>query len=106
MAAHQALAACDSVVDRLHKMCCEPDRSPRMLAIKDSIASIQAELNAAEGEPASLERALSHLMDVGGQIGWLQIGCCAEARMPLYAEALERLTAVQLNINETIGNAH
>jgi hypothetical protein len=90
----RALADCDAVVDRLHKICCEPDRSPRMLAIKETIASVRAELDA------------SSLMDIGAQIGYLQVGCCAPARMPLYADALNYLSVAQLNIDKPAGMTH
>jgi len=46
-AARLALAECDAVVNRLHKMCCEPDRSPRLLEVKALIGSVGAELDAA-----------------------------------------------------------
>jgi hypothetical protein len=103
---HQALADCDAVVDRLHKMCCEPDRSPRMLAIKETIASVRAELDASSDDTEALDRALASLMDIGAQIGYLQVGCCAPARMPLYADALNYLSVAQLNIDRPAGMTH
>jgi len=45
-------------------------------------------------------------MDIGGQIGHLHVGCCAPARMPLYADALSSLTDVQLSINQSAGRGH
>ncbi len=102
----RALADCDAVVDRLHKICCEPDRSPRMLAIKETIASVRAELDASSDDNGALDRALSSLMDIGAQIGYLQVGCCAPARMPLYADALNYLSVAQLNIDKPAGMTH
>jgi hypothetical protein len=102
----QALAGCDAVVDRLHKMCCEPDRSPRMLAIKDTIASVRADLDTSSDDTGALDRALASLMDIGAQIGYLQVGCCATARMPLYADALNHLSVAQLNIDRPAGMTH
>lgn len=46
------------------------------------------------------------LRDAGSRLGALQVECCAEARMPLYAEALESLTATQLNMNRELGRGH
>jgi hypothetical protein len=102
----KALADCDAVVDRLHKMCCEPDRSPRMLAIKDTIVSVSADLDASSDDTGALDRALASLMDIGAQIGYLQVGCCAPARMPLYADALNHLSVAQLNIDRPAGMTH
>ena len=104
--ARTALLHTFGVIDRLHKMCCEPDRSPRMLALKESIASATTDLGAVQADPAALDRAITTLVDIGGELGRLQVECCAPARMPLYADALEHLTEVQLKINESVGQAH
>ncbi len=101
-----ALDRADAVVDRLHKMCCEPDRSPRMLAIKDGMAAIRTDLETGREDAAALEDVLGRLSEVGGLLGYLQVACCAPPRMPLYAETLERLTAAQLSINASMGRAH
>lgn len=102
--ARSVLDECEAVVGRLHKMCCEPDRSPRMRAIEDSLAIVRREIDS--GEPKSLERALGRLEDVGAALGSLQVGCCAPVRMPLYAEALEHLNRVQLALSEGLGKSH
>jgi len=49
---------------------------------------------------------LAILTGIGSQIGSLQVECCTQARMPLYAETLERLTKTQLSINLELGRAH
>jgi hypothetical protein len=77
-----------------------------MLAVKETIESVRAELDALGDEAEAADRALASLMDIGAQIGYLQVGCCAPARMPLYADALNHLSVAQLSINATIGNAH
>lgn len=46
------------------------------------------------------------LKDIGSRLGSLQVECCTEIRMPLYAEALEKLTAIQLNMNRELGLGH
>ncbi len=104
--ARQALAACDAVVDRLHELCCEPDRSPRMIAIKESIETVRIELDASADDPEAVDRALAELSDIGSRIGWLQIGCCTQARMPLYADALTHLNTAQLSITAEAGRSH
>ena len=50
--------------------------------------------------------ALVHLEEAGAQVGNLQVGCCTEARMPLYATLLEGLTRAQLSINRELGRGH
>ncbi|MGQ0850115.1 MAG: hypothetical protein ACT4OP_13590 [Actinomycetota bacterium] len=102
--ARSALGESEAVVERLHKMCSDPERSPRMAAIKDSLLAIRRDLNA--GEPESMDLALDRLRDVGGQLGALQVECCAPGRMPLNAEALIRLNKIQLGISRDLGVAH
>ena len=99
------LEACEHLVERLHKMCCEPGRSPRMEAIISA-------LDAARAQTASIRSiddagvVIGMLEDIGGQIGHLQVACCTEARMPLYADALANLTATQINIASSVGQGH
>lgn len=86
-------------------MCCAPDRSPRLNAIRDEIARVRAAVEgvavAADAEPvyAGLDR-------IGAKIGELQVGCCAPARMPLYADTLENLTGVQLDVKRHFKQNH
>ncbi len=105
-AARRALADCDAVVDRLHELCCEPNRSPRMLAIKEALDAVRVELDASSTDPDAVDRALGELNRIGSQIGWLQIGCCTAARMPLYADALAHLNTAQLSITAHAGKGH
>ena len=103
--ARAALADSSKTVERLHKMCCEPDRSPRLRAIQDSLAGIESRLTDNADRPA-LDGVLGQLADLGAAIGRLQVDCCAPKRMPLYARALSGLTAVQLNINDALDRGH
>ena len=96
---------CQDVVGRLHKMCCEPDRSPRMQRIEDALDSARSQVSDRMSQ-ASATTALAILTDIGSQIGRLQVECCTEARLPLYAEALEHLTRTQIGINSQLGRAH
>lgn len=86
-------------------MCCEPDRSPRMKAIESRVSEARSRL----------EQGLTHdvagevtaiLKDIGSRLGSLQVECCTEVRMPLYAEALEKLTATQLSMSRELGVGH
>jgi len=77
-----------------------------MLAIKDTIASVHAELDASSDDTGAIDRALSNLMDIGAQIGYLQVGCCAPARMPLYADAPNHLSVAQFKIKKSVGKGH
>ena len=102
---------CERVVNRLHKMCCEPDRSPRMLEILEGLAQVRILVGAmSEGiadSSASKELVVMSLESIGSQLGSLQVACCAPARMPLYAQTLVGLTEVQLHVSAADnGSAH
>lgn len=104
-----AIAALDDAVaalDRLERTCCVPSRSPRMEALGDTIAEIRASLDRFASAPEAGARAASLLEEAGGQVGSLQIGCCAPDRLPLYARMLEDLTTVRLALDAARGLAH
>lgn len=105
---HQAqaqLAETEHLVERLHKLCCEPDRSPRMQSILRDIAGVREHLTEFEGEQAAPE-VIAALEEIGAQVGRLQVACCTEARMPLYAETLNNLAATQVHVSRSIGRGH
>ena len=104
--AFEALGVCDDAVLRLHKMCCEPNRSPQMVEIEESLATIRAQLELIRERKIGIDTLGSALEDTGARIGRLQVGCCAPARMPLYAEALRGLTDIQLALSRASGTAH
>lgn len=54
------------------------------------------------GTPA----VIATLEEMGAQIGRLQVGCCTEKRMPLYARMLEDLTDAQLALSRAAGTDH
>ena len=95
-----------SALDRLDKMCCEPGRSPRMRVIRERLE----ELRNAMGDPATDRdaafEALGTLDEIGSLVGSLQVGCCAPARLPLYAQLLAQLTHMQIAINRGLGLSH
>ena len=62
--------------------------------------------NARDAVSRDPQAALGYLEDAGAQVGSLQIGCCTDARMPLYAELLARLTTAQLSISRELGMDH
>ncbi|WKZ82313.1 MAG: hypothetical protein QY307_09560 [Acidimicrobiia bacterium] len=102
--ARSAIAQCQTVVDRLHKMCCDPERSPRMAAIEQALIEVRRDLDSED--QGSLGRALRGAEEVGAAIGRLQVGCCAPLRMPLYANALTHLNTIQLGVSKELGRAH
>jgi hypothetical protein len=73
-----------------------------MKALGDTLNVARSEL----GDPEAADIALAHLEDVGAQVGRLQVGCCAPARMPLYASFLEGLMTAQRSIKATRGDGH
>jgi hypothetical protein len=82
-------------------MCCDPERSPLLAAIEDSLVEIRCSLDSVDSE--SLDRALRRIEEIGGVIGRLQVGCCAPPRLPLYAEALSHLNMIQLEVDRERG---
>ena len=103
--ARDQLDACERLVEKLHKLCCEPDRSPRMMAILDDLAEARARLDAMDGPEAPGE-VIGILEGIGAQVGHLQVACCTAARMPLYAETLSGLAATQIHVSRSIGQGH
>ena len=103
--AHARLDECQRLVDKLHALCCEPDRSPRMEAILRDIARARDLVDAfdAQGSPGEIIEVLE---GIGAQVGHLQVACCTSARMPLYAETLGGLAATQIHIARSIGSGH
>lgn len=98
------LDACRSSVEKLHRLCCEPDRSPRMEAILADIDVAAARLEA--DEVIDAPTVIGLLEDIGAQVGHLQVACCTAARMPLYAETLSALSATQIHVSRSIGQGH
>lgn len=94
---------CDATLVRLDKMCCAPSRSPQMAQLADTLRATRSHLDVGLDESDS---ALSTLEDAGGQLGRLQVGCCAPARMPLYASMLEGFTNIQRSVNAARGEGH
>jgi hypothetical protein len=77
-----------------------------MAALREAITEIRKTLPAAMGDRHATSRLLGNLEETGAQIGRLQIGCCAPARLPLYAQMLEDLTTIQRELNRAIGEGH
>jgi hypothetical protein len=79
-----------AVVERLHATCCEPSRSPRMERLTETLTALHIAL--ADGGP--VDETMLTLADAGAQVGWLQVACCSEKRMPLYEEVQQHLARV------------
>ena len=97
--AYKALDEADETLQKLEDGCCQPDRSPSMEALGRTLAQARTRLDHVGSDAAATGVVLAELEDAGAQIGRLQIGCCAPARMPLYASMLKGLTSVQLTVN-------
>lgn len=102
----QPLSKSRKTLVRLDKMCCNPDRSPAMTQLSSTLEEAAQLIDAATAEPSQVEPALAALENAGAQVGRLQVGCCAPARMPLYANLLEDLTQAQLAVNRAAGSSH
>ena len=101
--AHTRLDECERTVERLHKMCCEPDRSPRMQQI---LADIDRARGALDSPTPNTADVTELLQGIGAQIGHLQVACCTEARMPHYNNAINSLVATQIAIATATGTGH
>ncbi|NNF65034.1 MAG: hypothetical protein HKN07_12370 [Acidimicrobiia bacterium] len=97
------LDKCDATLVRLDKMCCDPGRSPQMARLAETLRETRTHLGAGIDEA---DRALSKLEAAGSQLGRLQVGCCAPARMPLYSSMLEGFTEIQIAVNSARGQGH
>ena len=104
-AATAQIDECERLVDRLHAMCCEPDRSPRMLAILDDLRSVRDAIERVD-DPITAGDATRMLERIGAQVGYLQVACCTAARMPLYNDVLNGLATTQIHVATSVGQAH
>ncbi len=97
---------CDEAVVELESRCCEPGRSPRMVALADTLAAARSRLAEMREDPAAAPAVIATLENAGSQIGWLQIGCCAPSRLPLYERLLKNLMSVQREVTKHAGGGH
>jgi hypothetical protein len=58
------------------------------------------------GSPDAARSVIAHIEGAGAQLGSLQVACCAPARIPLYAAALESLGRAQRLITRTYDLEH
>lgn len=100
------LSDADSTIARLEKLCCAPGRSPAMQQIADDLAAARAQFGDFAGEESAADSIVALLEETGSRIGRLQVGCCAPARMPLYADLLTSLTELQRAANAEVGRGH
>lgn len=74
-----------------------------MKALVDTLDAARAELERVGREDHASNEALARLADAGAQIGWLQVGCCAPSRLPLYHTMLGGLTKAQRTLAKATG---
>lgn len=101
-----ALDGCEAAAAKLHKMCCEPDRSPRLGSISDRLLEVRTAVVAASSDHEVIGPTLDMLEQIGGDVGQLQVACCAPVRMPHYARLLSGLSSVQVSLNRMRGLGH
>lgn len=97
-----ALERCTEAAVTLDARCCEPGRSPRLAALRGTLAQAMAMVES--GGPASA--TLDLLEDAGARVGRLQVGCCAPDRLPLYARILDDLTTAGRCVSGAAGLGH
>lgn len=105
-AAYAALDRADEAIDKLHRACCEPGRSPRMESLAATVRDVRSHMATIGGDPGRADAVITMLENAGATLGTLQVGCCAPGRMPLYATTLESLMTVQRSVNASLGRGH
>lgn len=100
------LDGADRTLAKLEKLCCEPGRSPAMAEVADDLAAVRSAVGVFDGDASQADSIVERLEQAGSRIGRLQVGCCAPARMPLYADLLAALTDLQRCTNAGAGRAH
>ncbi len=105
-AAVAALKDARTALGELEARCCDPGRSPHLEKLALTLVDLQGQVDRWDANDNALGRLIPLLEDAGSQVGWLQIGCCAENRLPLYARILEDLTRVQMEANRSAGLGH
>jgi hypothetical protein len=104
--AYVALDEADVALADLEARCCKPERSPRMQALADTLADIRSGIARVDDDHHAADQVYESLGDAGSQIGWLQVGCCAANRLPLYHTLLENLTLTQRTVKKATGGGH
>ena len=103
--AHEALQDARQALDELEAGCCVPGRSPRMARLRATIDEAATHLDTAIDEEEG-SGFIASLEDAGGQIGTLQVTCCAPSRLPLYARMLDDLTMAQRTVTSRLDLEH
>jgi len=105
--AYATLDECEAALEELAARCCTSDRSPRMKALGDTIASARSNIErvGAGDYDEALSQTFEELKDAGSQIGWLQVGCCAPDRLPLYHTLLEGLATTRKAVGQAVADA-
>ncbi len=101
----EALDECGAVAEKLAKICCEPNRSPRMAELASTLDRARSHLVEIQDSGAANE-AIAAMSDAGSQLGALQVECCAPPRMPLYETMLRQLSLAQRAVTAEFGLGH
>ena len=86
--------------------CCQPLRSPRMEHLQTTLTTARDGVAGLGQSPDAARSVIAHIEDAGAQLGSLQVACCAPARIPLYAAALESLGRAQRLLTLTYDLEH
>ena len=76
-----------------------------MEAILKNLVAVRARLDTLD-DTDDAAYVIAQLENIGGQVGHLQVACCTETRMPLYADTLSGLAATQIHITHSVGQGH
>ena len=95
-----AIADSSAVVERLHLTCCEPGRSPRMERLTATLSAVGGAITRAGEDESARAEAATLIEEAGAQVGWLQVACCSEKRLPMYTQVLANLTTAHMVLEQ------
>jgi hypothetical protein len=65
-----------------------------------TLTEIGAAMYRAGEDPTAAAQAASLIEEAGAQVGWLQVACCSEKRLPMYTTILANLTAAHMVLDQ------
>jgi hypothetical protein len=65
-----------------------------------TLSEVGAALSRADADPTAAAEAAALIEEAGAQVGWLQVACCSEKRLPMYTTILAKLTAVHMVLDQ------
>lgn len=100
------LKDCSETLEKISSTCCMPERSGQMTEAFETIQKAVGELEIGRGTPASINKCIAYMIQLGSQIGKLYVSCCTETREHLYQHLLQQLNKVHETLGRVSGLSH